>query len=201
MSAPTQIDDGPYRYPGIVGEPQIEFPYANEGDLSAFVYHVKYRQDFRYFTALEPMSVFSTPLGDGYLVEPENTDAIGNGLVEWTRVVASIPQTRVVPVGSVTLNMQYLVTTVGVGYSVEEFPVTRSGTATYEYGLAAFPIQQSPRWFTYLNGTKLAAVGGAGRFAAGDMVLVQDSETTLYMGLIYQRKTIRCPFGVDFEAP
>jgi len=210
MSAPRRIDDGRLNIATVIGEPETEFPFAHEGDASAFVVTFKMQQDQAYFRPLAPMSRILTQFGTGYLVSGEDTKPIGSGLVEWTRVVASIPRTRTVPGGQVTLNIQNLVTTVdGDGftrYNIEEMAFPRASRVKWEYSLRSFQPILAPRLvkYTTVNSNveidNIAAVGNWGAFGAGKYVLADDAETGLYRGLIYYRKSVSCLFGVTLRS-
>lgn len=182
----------------------MEFPFAHEGDLSAWIYTLKYRIDQSKFRARSPMTRVSTPLGTGYLVAGEDAEPIGSGLVEWYRIVASVPRSRTVPGGQTSLTVQKLITTTEVDtgakfYSIDEYSFQRAATVTWEYSLR--PIRQlyAPRVIVSGTGVNYYTVGGWGSFRANQNVLSQDSEHSLYMGKIYCRKTTRCVFGVNFS--
>lgn len=207
MSAPRRADDGSFRNALVCGEPETEFPFTHEGDASAFVTTFTMRQDQSQFRPLAPMSRIATQFGTGYLVSGENTKGIGQGLVEWTRVVASVPRTRTVPGGTVMLNIQNLVITVQDGlnqYDLEEFSVPRSALVKWEYSLQPFQPIQAPRAFVFKTGSggteiqHYATVGKWGAFGAANYVLAKDTEQELYRGLIYSRKSTTCLFGYDF---
>lgn len=200
----SEINDGNFTTAMVVAEPKYEFPFASQGDLSAFVVRFKMRQDWRSFVALTPMTVISTAGGNGYLVEPENTENIGQGLVEWERVVANVPSSRTVPSGTMSYSVQLLITVASVPavpYEIEEMPLTIDTYSTYSYSLSAFTVVHAPKIFSTCRGLVLVNIGSWGIAAAGDPVLAIDSENSLYMGLIYQKKLtyIKQPFTNNGE--
>ncbi len=206
MAQTNRVDDGSFRVPFACGEPKVEFPFAAEGDLSAFVYTQKYRIDQSYFRALAPMTKFSTPLGLGYLVSAEDTTPIGNGLVEWYRVIASIPEEREVPGGQSTLNLQTLITEVAsIGelpsYSAEDFAFSTPSTVTHSYSLKPIEVLRAPRLIIYNLGRSYQKIGNWGIFKAGDMILSTDTDHDLYMGFIFHRKETRCQVPLTFKQP
>lgn len=200
MSAPRIIDDGSSLRDRQHGPTEWEFPFASEGDASAWVATITMRQDARAFRPLAPMSRIKTTRGYGYLVEPENTSNIGQGRVEWKRIVANVPKTRTVPGGLATLNIQIVKSEIGppVTYSVEDVAIPTATETTYEYSLKPFDVIRAPRVIVYADGLQKVTLGDYREFAAGNPVLVQDSELSLYRGLIYCRTTQRVKYPATF---
>jgi len=200
MSAPNIIDDGSSLTARQHGPTEWEFPFAHEGDASAWVATITMRQDERRFRPLAPMSRINTVRGIGYLVSAEDTSSIGQGRVEWKRIVANVPKTRTVPGGLATLNVQIVKSEIGppVTNSVEEVAIPTATRLTYEYSLKEFDIIQAPRAIAYADGLFLVRIGGDKTYAAGQTILVQDSELSLYRGLIYCRTTQRVKYPASF---
>ncbi len=200
MSAPHRVNDGDFTTAKQVGEGDKEYPFINQGDATAWIYKAKMRIDQASFSPLASMAVVSTPLGNGYLVEPENPVGIGQGLVEWTRTVANVPATRTIPNGTISYNSQIEVTVASVPvvpYEIEEVSFTVDSYATYNYSLTPFTPVQAPRIFSVFRGLTLVNIGGWGTFTADDPILAIDGENSLYRGLIYQQKLtyIRYPYS------
>lgn len=200
MSAPLIIDDGSSLIARQHGPTEWEFPFAHEGDPSAWVATMTMRQDERTFRPLAPMSRINTVRGIGYLVSPEDTISIGQGRVEWKRIVANVPATRTVPGGLATLNIQFVKSEIGppVTHSVEDVAIPTATRLTYEYSLTEFRVIQAPRTIVYAFGLQKVDIGKDRAYYAGQPILVQDSEQSLYRGLIYCRMTQRARYPATF---
>ena len=200
MSAPSIIDDGSSLTARQHGPVEWEFPFAHEGDASAWVATITMRQDERRFRPLAPMSRINTVRGMGYLVSAEDTSSIGQGRVEWKRIVANVPAMRTVPGGLATLNVQFVKSEIGppVTYSVEDVAIPTATRLTHEYSLTEFNLIQAPRTIVYAFGLQKVDIGSVRIYTAGQAILVQDSEQSLYRGLIYCRTTQRAKFPATF---
>jgi len=187
----SEINDGNWTVATVCGEPKYEYPFADQGDVATYVVTFKMRQDWRNFTALASMTVISTALGNGYLVESETTTPIGQGLVEWERVVANVPASRTRPSGTMSYSLQILITVASVPavpYEIEELPLTIDTYTTWDYSTSTFAVVQAPHIFSTCRGLILVNIGSWGVTTAGDPVLAMDSENSIYRGLIYCRK-------------
>lgn len=195
MTAPRTVDDGSNLIARQHGATEWEFPFASEGDASAWVAKITMRQDQSKFRPLAPMSQIKTTRGIGYLVSPEDTQNIGQGRVEWTRHVANVPRSRTVPSGTASLNLQLLIKKIPdtgpITYALEEYPLAVPGNLTYEYATSAIPVLRAPRVIVYNEGKNYQFLGDWGNMRIGRSVLCQDSEHSLYRGLIQCRTTQR----------
>lgn len=204
MSAPRQVNDGNFKLARQHGATSWEFPFAHEGDATAWVATITMRQDQAYFRPLAPMTRLNTVRGVGYLVSPEDVKDIGQGRVEWQRIVANIPAKRTVPGGNGMLNIQTLVKMVVPGepatYESEEIPLPKSTQLTYEYAISPLPLLAAPRILIFNQSKNYVLLGGWRVFKPGEMVLVNDSEHSLYRGLIYCRMTTRAAWPANLAA-
>ncbi len=99
------------------------------------------------------------------------------------------------------LNLQYLVRILVPGepttYESEDIPIPRPTFNTYEYSINPFPTLVAPRAIIFNQGRNFVPIGNWQEFKAGARILVQDSEHSLYRGLIYCRMSQRAVYPVS----
>ncbi len=194
MSAHTIIADGNFRFAFQNGGTTFRYPFADKGDGISFIASLKKRILATSYLAPTINSRMDFPQGPAFLVDfsPPTPVSEGEALLEWTESYASIPQTRT-EYGSITYTQQFLATN-GIGErSVEEWTATRDAAFVYEYSQnAPLPRIQAPLLVTLAN--VIFARGGWGTFTDGQLILAQDTTSEIYMGKIYQRKSVIIPY-------
>lgn len=192
MAVPGTINDGDFTIARQNGSPSVSFPFYDKGDKSHFVYRRPMRVDADYYDQPEPMSQRWFPLGRGYLVDIEPPTDQGQRLVDYTEIYANVPATRR-ELGNATWTAQLVV--------LSDPPTINSYTdnydAAYQYEYSIFtplPRLVAPRAIqtTATDGTPTVIfVGDYTPLSGGTEVLAQNSTSRIYMGLIYERLSIR----------
>ena len=102
------------------------------------------------------------------------------------------------------LNLQYLLQIIVPGepttYESEDIPIPRPTFNTYEYSRFPLPVLAAPRAIIFNQGRNFVPIGNWQEFQAGAQILVQDSEHSLYRGLIYCRMSQRAVYPVSLTA-
>lgn len=193
MSSPRYYDDGSFKAPVQNGPISYAHPFADKGDSITFLATITFRQDARYFgiqgfVNLTLIRVF--PAGIAYRVNISEASNVDCGILEWTETYASIPVTRT-EYGSISYTQQF-VTLASVANGTElgviEWTNTRDAAVTYEYSLGSpLPRKLSPKVIQI--GQNVYTEGGFGTFSEGQSILAKDTESEIWMGRIYCRKS------------
>ena len=206
MSVPSRINDGNWATAAQAGAHEIDTPFADEGDTSTFILTVPYMQDQANYvplrnylnpvTGLEQMVPYTALSRTVYLMKETTARPVDNtsGLLKFSRVYAPIPRTRRTK-GSIVYQFQF--GSLQASYSwadppaqpeVAEFPLNQDCKFVYEYSLGApLPAIAAPK-VTAMFGN-FVKIGGWGNLVAGTQVLAQDTESRIWMGQIYERKS------------
>jgi hypothetical protein len=196
----NQVTDGSYRIAAQTGADEYTLPFSDVGDQISFEVKRIYRVDYNKFVRSKPMSQINSVYGKAYLVEEGPANPIGNGLLEFPRIYASVPQRRVEG-SSYVYSVQFLSTNVSYDPetptpepSVTEFPVTLSARIVYEYFIGRPAPLIAPR-VAVIYGTVIT-FGGWGTLLYNQEYLAEDSEVSIYKGNIYQRRSIYIRYPV-----
>ncbi len=185
-AAPAWVDDGSFIVAKQNGATEMSFPFADEGDTTSFVATQRWRIDARYFKPLASMSKMPPMVpnfGIAYLVAPENPVYVGNGLVEWQRIYASVPVTRTVPKQSVVHTFQYL-----IGNSILNATKVSPTRYKWEYSLTEFtPLTMG---IIFAHGASAYNIQQWANRPVGSLILHEDSECGIYRGQIFYRKSV-----------
>lgn len=184
MAAVKYYDDGDWTIPRQHGPALWRFPFSNKGDNVSFEYLVTYRIDAASYSPLQAMTKIRTPKGDAYLVEEGATRYIGNGILEWTRIFASVPVTRLEGT-TIVFAWQFNKT---VPPSIAEVTRPMNGKLKSEYSLIELPQISAPSVAIVFDTTYY--FGGFGFLRPGMTIAAQNSASRIYKGLIYVRETI-----------
>lgn len=190
-SVPRQINDGDWRL-GNVESVDISYPFAQKGDGVSFEATLKITQDKLAYRPLKLGDRITIPgvannSLAGYLVDPGTPRDIGNGLLEYRPVYASIPQKRVEPSSTVWTILLAI---------RDGNPITATNTfpanVVYEYSLKPFAPHTSAKYIQvqdvfYL--IKDSVTGYFGGLPKKGQYVSDDSEVGIYKGLIYYRRT------------
>lgn len=206
MAVPSRINDGNWAIAMQAGAPEVEMPFADEGDTYTFVITVPFMQDqanyvpLRNFlnpvTGIEALVPYTSIGRTVYLVKETQATPIDmtSGILKWNRVYATIPRTRKTK-GSIVYQNQFASSQNAYSWpdepvqvEVGEFPLIMDCTFKYEYSIGSpLPALNAPK-VTSLFG-RLIKIGGWGNLVAGSQVLALDTESRIYMGSIYERKS------------
>lgn len=188
MSSPRYYDDGRFNVPQQNGATSFTFPFADKGDPLTFVARKRMRMASIFYTpaALMQFDDFAF-LGRAYLVNRSDAADVGNGLVEWEDVWASLPKTRT-EYGTISYTQQYFLNS-----EIIEYTGTRDASFIYEYSLTTpLPRILAPRLFQINN--VIYTINYNLSIGEGQPVLAQDTEREIYMAQIFCRKSIYVPF-------
>lgn len=199
MGVPAYIDDGNYADVLQVGSDQFKLPFFDRGDGKSFEIVRSYRVSAAKYKIPLSMERISTVHGFVYRVESSDPREIGNGILEYQDTLAVVPAKRL---EATTLNFAFQFLRSQIGYSqgfgpdagdvvapdVWELPLTVAATVVYEYSLKPLPALLAPRVAVF-NGL-VVKYGGWGALPANAPFLGADSETELYKGTMYQRRSL-----------
>lgn len=198
MAIPNQITDGSFATAVQNGPATWSRPFENVGDTQSFEYTAIFRQDASTYTPFSnslnlvtlmelPVSI-TTSKGVAYLVSESETRSIECGLLEFSRTYASLPRTRYEH-GTTIYSQQFYTATP----EIEAIPLTLNARFKYEYSLTP-PAQLYTNKVgvafdtLYTYGDWTATTGTP--VADGVEFLSEDSETTIYRGVFFQRKSV-----------
>ena len=132
----------------------------------------------------------TTLLGDAYLVDESEAAHVGNGLVEFTRTYAGLPNSRREGT-TIAYSFQTLSLSAFADGEAEiaEVTVTLGADVLYEYFLQKPKAYQAPR-IALVNGKVIYYGNWKPSYPSGTEIVAQDSEVGIHKGGIYYRKTI-----------
>ncbi len=207
MSVPWQVSDGDFSVLTQIGTPTWVLPFQDKGDTQSFELHAKYRIAASNYAPLrnprilsggtvekptftEQMQQRATARGIAYLVSESETSDVGGGILELTRIYASIPVIRFEG-ASIPFSLQFLYVSAGLDDAgtptIAEFPLTFSGRYKYEYSLSQPQVLFAPR-LAIVNG-EIKSVGVYADASPTAEFAAADSEIGIYKGGIFYRKT------------
>lgn len=184
MSVPKYYSDGDYSIPQQHGQMEVEFPFNDKNDPDSFEATITYRVDKNNLPRPRMMdSLRVAQYGIGYLVAQSKASSVGNGILEYTRTYASIPNTRTEYI-TYTHSRQEIID----GFFIETQEVVPAAVI-YEYSLRPLKLIPAPK-VIFVDGIPLVR-GGFGTFVAGKTYLAEDTEIGFYKAKIWQRKSIK----------
>jgi hypothetical protein len=185
MSAPIYISDGDFSAANQIRDWEFEFPFTDQGDPKSFVARRLMRIESQYVRPVAFMSrrTFDS-MGYAYLVSTTPAKAVDaqSRIVEYEEVWASVPNRRqIYQTVSYTEQPGYFTD----GPEIVEITKSKNARVVYEYALAPLAQLLAPR-LIIIGGTLYSWAGW--RFGMTE-ALADDSENTIYLGGIYQRKS------------
>ena len=195
MSSPSYYDDGNFTIAQQNGPWLFAFPFSEKGDSSTFTATRKVRQKATAIKKPALMSKLNFNLGTTYLVSISETKDVSNGLVEWEEIWASVPVSRR-EYGSITYTLQDLHITfssAGRTPTLLEYTTTRDAAFLYEYSVGKpLPRRIAPVVVIQnVEGSQsIYGFGGWGTFTTGTEILAQDTTSSIYIGKIYERRSV-----------
>lgn len=191
MSSPYRYDDGSYRIPYQVGTTIFSSPFVDKGDSVSWMAKMTFVQDAPYYVPTRISFVRRFTRGSAYLVNISDTADIGNGLLQWEETYAPVPQKRT-EYGSVTYTQQFIEQIPrddgGFNFGLVEWTNTRDASIIYEYNFRTpLPRLLSPK--AIQQGNKVYLEGRFGLFTEGQSILARDTESDIWNGQIYVRKS------------
>lgn len=190
---PAIVTDGDLSVAVQNGAPVPNFPFAYRGDTKTFVAKVTMRVDVNDYKVPVPMSQRWFPgLGRGYLVDFDQPSAVGQQLIEYGELYASVPLTGVEYGSATTTLYQAVVAPPDQNSTLTQYSDTFDALRLFEYSIfKPLPELIAPRLF-------LQSVGGFDRILqTGDTnplsngkILAQNTTTRLYAGKIYERLSV-----------
>lgn len=189
MAVPIQVDDGNFTVPKQVGSASYTLPFADKGDFTSFQVTLPAQMDINNFYAFHIPALGSQrsfPRGNAYLADVRNMRESGNQLLSWEYVYASVPITRT-EYGSTVYDWYFIdVAAEDIGVISEKVPAR----ILYEYQRGT-PLedQYRPRPVK-IGGIWVAWAGYTGEPASGAWVLAEDTVTSIYIGNIYERRSV-----------
>lgn len=199
MAIPNQITDGSFTTAVQNGPATWRRPFQDRGDTISFEYLAMFQQDqasylptnnsLNLVTGYEVAQSISTARGLAYLVEETEPRHVGSGILEFQRTYASLPRTRYEE-GTVGYTQQYYDFTPAIETAV----YTLNARIKYEYFLTRPSVLYARKvaiFFDtlYFIGDWTSATAGT-EVVDGIEFLGEDSETTVYRGIFFQRKSI-----------
>jgi hypothetical protein len=199
VAVPITIDDGNYKKIAQVGCDEWSLPFSDRGDQKSFELVRTYRVGQGYWKPEKAGYKLKSERGICYLVTETDPRNIGNGILEWQRIFASVPETRQEG-GSIVYSAQILSTQVSYDFEtppsapeVTEVPLTMACRVQWEYFLDLPPPLLKPQVLVVYG--SVIKIGGWGQSVFGREYPAEDSEVGIYKGRIYYRRTpfIRWP--------
>lgn len=195
MAVPHTVTDGRYTPAVQIGPDRWNRPFMDQGDGTSFEVMRKYRVDYSTYTPGTIMTPIVTKLGIAYLVSESETQEIGNGLLEFDRVYASIPVQRAVGT-SLVYELQVVNNQVVYNFSetptapeVAGIPLQRNATEVWDYAINAPPPALEQPYISVVN-NRIFTFGNWGQFTPGQQVLAADTDSGIYKGRIYYRRSV-----------
>ncbi len=194
MAVPHTVNDGSFLVEHQIGADEWSTPFSLFGDSKSFEVKRKYRVQQDKYVRMKAMTKIQVRKGTAYLVEEGDANDIGNGLLEFQRTFAAVPNRRVEGT-SIVYNLQFL--SISTSYDWESPPeeptvtsISRvmSAEVVYEYFLRR-PLPQDGARVEVLFGTPFY-FGGWGQFTPGQRVLAEDSTVEIYKAGIYVRRSV-----------
>lgn len=181
---PSIVDDGDFSVPVQNGSDEYSYPFLEQGDNKSFEMRRPFVVQSDKYKAPELMARLTTLKGLAYLVEDDDPRDVGQGLVAFNRIYASVPVTRHEGT-QIVYGMQF--------YSVAdeelaEIQIPLNARVRYEYSLNPMNPIIAPRAFMIFG--ELRALGGWGTLVPGNEYPAEDSTTGIYKGGIWFRRTV-----------
>ena len=107
MSSPKYYDDGKFNLAAQNGATSFSFPFASKGDNQTFIARKKMRVASGAIQIPALMQAEDFTLGRAFYADRTDASDIGQGLVEYEAIYASLPATRT-EYGTITYTQQYL---------------------------------------------------------------------------------------------
>lgn len=199
-TSPGYIDDGDFGLALPNGAPTYDFPFSYRGDFNTFVASQPVRCAVSKYQPPKPMGQHWFPgLGRGYLVDFTTPSMIGQGLLNYTLIYASVPK-QGVEYRSVTYSAQtYTIGTGGANDTLSSSTDTYDGTWVYDYSIWK-PLPQilytrlalipEPETGTFPGRLQINVLGSALGVDAPGRALAQNTTTQIWKGRIFERLSI-----------
>jgi hypothetical protein len=203
MPVPNFIYDGDMTIATQDGAGTWVLPFEGVGDTQSFEYiayftqlaanYLPLRNAIQPLGGYEVMQTIVTARGTAYLVEESDINYIAPGLIRFKRRYVSLPVTRyegnsfVYPIQFLSTTATYVWDSPPAEPTVAELPLTINGRIKYEYSLTKPDVIYAPK-VAVVFGTTLT-FGGWGALVDGQEYAAFDSEISIYVGGIWQRKT------------
>lgn len=193
MNSPVLYDDGSVRLPFQTGATTYASPFAKEGDSVSWIAYATFVQDARFYKAKAIGSIVTFPRGAAYLCDISPTSDNGCGELTWQETYAPVPQSRTTYNSTVYTQQFIRVFQPSEGgiaqYSVLEWTNTRDAKTIYDYSFQKpLPRILAPKAIQQEN--QIYLEGGFGTFSEGQSILARDTESEIWMGLIFVRKSV-----------
>lgn len=186
MSNPIYFSDGDYTRELEIGTGEWVTPFSNVGDQKSFEYIATYRIAEPHYKRAKSLQKVKLREGYAYMVDESPTSHIGNGIVEYKRTYASIPETRY-EYSSISYSRQEAFFD-GTDPRIVTITETVPCVILYEYSITPLPVIEAPR--IELIDNVFFTFGGWGKFVVGQLYLAQDTEISIYKGGMNCRKSI-----------
>lgn len=137
MSVPYRVDDGNFSVPIFVGPPEINLPFADEGDMTSRIIRQKLRQDARNYKGAPAMSIYNSSATSGQSTSGISLPSSSDGftiapVTNWNQLLIS----RGVDPKDIPGKIIGINSGVGVGgsaYLVDEGPTRDIGNGIVEW--------------------------------------------------------------------
>jgi hypothetical protein len=216
MPVPKYTNDGDFTSVKQNGPTKFRFPFYDKGDSTTFEAHCKMRVEGN---AYQPLAVMATKvfyqsasqLSDStfagaapvtcYLVEEGDTDDVGNGLLEWTRVYSPVPADRT-EYASTSWAYQILRTIASsenpFSASVSDIQLNLTCRIIYHYQLTVPTTDLAPQVQVIasdgVNPCIITTFGSWGVITPGTWILSKGSESQIYKAGIYVKISTEIQF-------
>lgn len=190
---PAIVNDGNFNVATQNGAPVPNFPFAYRGDTKSFVAKVTMRIDVNAYQVPIPMSQRWFPgLGRGYLVDFDQPSSVGQQLIEYGLLYASVPITKSEYGSCIATVYQPTVNQPDENSFLTQYTDTFDAVRLYEYSVFN-PLEQllAPRMFlqSVLGVDRLLITGDINPLSQG-LTLAQNTTSKIYLGRIYERESV-----------
>lgn len=215
MAVPAIVNDGDFTTPRQNGAPEPDFPFSYRGDFKTFVAKVTMRVDVDSYKVPQQMAQRWFPgLGRGYLVDFTSPNMVGQRVLEYNLVYASVPLDST-EYNSATYSAQLWSPPLveGGDYSITTATDTYDAQFVYEYSIFK-PLPQilytrlvlipAPATATFpgqliiqVQGSPVFARQSSGVVDVPGRALARNTTSKIWKGRIYERLSVY----INYQAP
>lgn len=189
MPVPIYVDSGNFKVAQQIRDWEFDYPFAADGDNSTFIARRTMRVQSGYQTTRGMYGrLLFRNRGYAYFsdITPLRAVDAQSRLVDYDEIWASVPNKRTT-YETISYAEQYLIRPIGEDPYILDVVKSTNAATVWEYGLQPLRQLKAPR-LQELAG-RIYSLNGWGQIEEGASVLAEDSQNSIYMGRIYQRKS------------